>query len=1240
MSQFLGKAQKKQNFLQKNQNAVMFFCIYIIKERNQHFNNSIKKTFSPPNWQNMERVGVTLCWENMTSQFAVTERRKTMTRTITERTKTRSYRISARHMISICLALVMFLGSALAYDTAVAFQTQHNSAVEWNSFDEWTLHEELDLPDFQLDHATNFETLASYDEIAFFNEAISENRRNYIKLLEGGYSNYQLRQRFVELFGEGFSGEYIFNNYQSIFDLHDDENIDSAFLRVLSGYQIDFRFQNIGDSNLYNARGVASDDGRVRIFPNSDIMGVSGFTDSNVDDFWLEQIFENMPELQFMSNINYYSFDFDLQSDYYTAFEFEEAENYQMMLHIDYTRNQPIEAFSNRFVTINVVSRTHNSITIDMWFANNTSQNNSIAMRDPATNEWRWIFGQGQPPGRTGRHIITGLSPGVTYFISAHALNYSTRLWEVDITVGVPTLPAPNLVSHSRSSVDFRLDRTFTDALGPTLTNNFLDATNQAFYVIRDFIGGSRFYTGGRMSLEHARDLPRYVEGVAGWPMQWQLYNSYSDWVFFSLDGAQRMRHTNIETDETPIHEIAHNFDSWRWSFEPEAVAVFFTYYYYATTNRRLAVSNQSRTFRGSEFRDFMRNYANRVLGHFNHNEAMRQGVYSCYSMAYSLSRIAAQIGWQPFTDTFIRFHNMELWQVPQTDLEKLNTFLTFLRYYSGDRDVIAMIPQYAIPIYESYFGGRIQYVAVPTPTTITAPTHNQQVPRQNLTITWTAVPNATYVISLRNLTEDRLLLNNAWNANLTSRTILQSNLTAGHKYRIAVGTSRGGRTVWSFRYFSVAGQPQEVPARPEELNITVPFSDGLEFSLRDLYVRWTATSNQGQLLSLRDITTGDNGPLLFNRIDVQGNYFRIPGYRLTAGHKYRIAIAVIINNQERWASRTFYVKQHQAGTVTIRYVNNRQGVTGSVPSPQSGLPINSPTIRTADNRLNLHHPQYILVGWSRSPTPVANATPDFFLGQPNVTITTPGELRLYAHWRPRGWTNTQSVNLRLYHDALFDTNVYGTSATSYRQTLHGITTRAATSFERTFGIVMNVPAANNITSLRSPKNDCTFMEGGDWRFLCFEAHCNGVRRPEPPRDRIRAHSNGTYMLRDVLPQPSSNRGVGLRTMFFAGWVCGNFAGGVSQAIGLAGGVDSNISIASSSSRTGTRAQIERESVRTVIHEWSHNYGVYDSHLHPVRPCLSECIMIHGGWHNVEQDVYNMWCERCRQTILNNRTWH
>ena len=710
-----------------------------------------------------------------------------MSRNVEEKTGRLKQRASARQILAICLALIMFFGSALAFDQAIAFQMQQSPSNEMEFFDEWGLLEEWNLEyldDFWLDDATNWEEWTSYEEIALFYETMSENRRNYFKLLEGRYNNYQLRQRFVELFGDGFSGEYIFHNYRTIFDLPKYKEIVSAFLRVLSGYRVDFRFQNADNHNM---RSLASEDGKVRIFPDGDLSDAREFANAEdatqeFDAEFLERIMNDLlePEKTYCYKVS------DLQYD-----------NAYILFDAD---RQGIEAFSSNLLRLNIWSVANTSITVDMWFANNTWANNVLQIWEPGTNQWRWVISQG---ARTGTHTITGLSPGVTYFIAAGTWDSARQMW-VHVSFPVTTtLPAPNLISHSRSSVDFRLDRTFTDALGVSLTNSFLDATNQAFYSIRTLVGGPPFYHGGRMQIDHVRNLYWQHEGMSGWPIRWQLTNVHGDGVLVSLDHAQRMRATGIETTEIPIHEIGHNFDNWRWSFEPEAIAILFTYYYYATTNRRMVNAGDPRTFRGGEFRTYMRSYAYRAMGFFNHQEAMRWGVYSPYSMAYVLGGVAGQIGWQPFTNTFIHFHSLEMHEVPQTNLGKLNLFLSMLTYYSG-RDVFAMIPADARFVYQQFFGGQLRYVPVPDINTITHPYHNQRVAWSTLVVRWRTIVSATHEMCLFNLDQNRYIISRRSTGILNWDTIRQDQLVPGERYRIYVRTTLDGRSIMRTRNFSV----------------------------------------------------------------------------------------------------------------------------------------------------------------------------------------------------------------------------------------------------------------------------------------------------------------------------------------------------------------------------------------------------------------------------------------------------
>ena len=668
---------------------------------------------------------------------------------------------------------------------------------------------------------------------------MSENRRSFQYLLESGYSNIQLRQRFAELFGTGYSGEFIFHNYRDIFDLEEDEIIDEAFLRILSGYRVDFRFQNPENSNRHDTDafkisldGMTVDsEGRVLIFPDKHINNAEELEATDVaavevdmsefHDILLERLL-SMPVPEMYASVE----GFDLSVELGASAQLTDA----------FTN-------SNNLVSLDFVSRTATSVTFDAWFSNNDPRLNLLDKFDQRNGWTRLLHGGSQPAAVSQRYTATNLSPNAAYTFVAWTVvgnNWTAAILEP------PNMPALQLTLFSRSSVDFRLDRTFTDILGTDATgialrNNFLDATNQAFYVIREFIGGPQYYTGGRMEIRNTRGLPRYTEGWSGWPIFWQLQDVHNDRHFYALDNARMMRATGIETTEIPIHEIGHNFDNYRWSFETEAFAVFFTYYYYSTTGRRMVNAGGSGAFRGNEFRTYMRNHAYRGLGQINHNEAMRRGVYSSYSMAYTLANIAGSIGWQPFTETFRDFTRLQAHQVPNTNIGKLNLFMTFLRQHSG-RDVIAMIPANARTIYQGFFGGTIQYVTIPA-VTITAPQTNASFTVGNSVTITANGDNPTWRMAMvvRQPNGVQIWLDRGTLTNSTTRTFTPT-MPGLHTIRVDARSFADADTRTAVgvatRTFNVSALPIPVaPGQPSASNVTQTSAT----------ISWSAVANATQ---------------------------------------------------------------------------------------------------------------------------------------------------------------------------------------------------------------------------------------------------------------------------------------------------------------------------------------------------------------------------------------------------------
>ncbi|MDR1136409.1 MAG: alpha/beta hydrolase [Clostridiales Family XIII bacterium] len=152
------------------------------------------------------------------------------------------------------------------------------------------------------------------------------------------------------------------------------------------------------------------------------------------------------------------------------------------------------------------------------------------------------------------------------------------------------------------------------------------------------------------------------------------------------------MNQLNADLSEIPLHELGHNFDSYRWAFEDEALANLKIYYYFSKTNEKLAVIKESQAFTGTEFKTYMKSYAERLNGTVNYDEAMANNVYSPYLLSYRLACIADTIGWEPFKKTFRYFNELTPDRVPSTSIDKFNLFMTKLRDYDpSHRDVIGM---------------------------------------------------------------------------------------------------------------------------------------------------------------------------------------------------------------------------------------------------------------------------------------------------------------------------------------------------------------------------------------------------------------------------------------------------------------------------------------------------------------------------------------------------------------------
>jgi len=177
------------------------------------------------------------------------------------------------------------------------------------------------------------------------------------------------------------------------------------------------------------------------------------------------------------------------------------------------------------------------------------------------------------------------------------------------------------------------------------------------------------------------------------------------------------------------LHEMGHNFHVYEndyktghwyggsWVFQAELMANLKVAYVMCRRNATVTIGGRRITGIAA-YRDFFYRHAEWSFDRvFRRNQWDRRYPhnYSEDALTYSILRIQAQIGWEPFRQTFRWFNGLNPNNAPNPNDELLilNLFLTRLRDFSG-RDVISMIDARALHYYGLRFGGvgwAIRYV-------------------------------------------------------------------------------------------------------------------------------------------------------------------------------------------------------------------------------------------------------------------------------------------------------------------------------------------------------------------------------------------------------------------------------------------------------------------------------------------------------------------------------------------------
>ena len=346
--------------------------------------------------------------------------------------------------------------------------------------------------------------------------------------------------------------------------------------------------------------------------------------------------------------------------------------------------------------SITIVSTTSTSIMFDMVFPTE-QHNNRLNSLDLSTGIWRNHIDHS---AQSSRRELYNLRPNTTYRLDLQFFCHTLGRW-TNFQFEWRTLSVPETwTTHQTTNLTFRFEPGDISQIPTAVYTQWRSNMQTTYQQMRAFVGGVPF-NGERITIQSSRTQAGNHWGVAGNP------------IFINQRWVPLMLH-DIQTYGTwcfgTMHELGHNFTSYRYNFHCEFWANFLLYF--VVEQRNATVRIGGRNYRGGRGANGLSEYFRSHATH-SFNNTISRGNFHHDGMLFSFIRIQEQIGWNPFIQTIEHFNNMPASAVPSTDLGKLNLFLTLLRDYSG-RDVIGMMQPFERTVYGNHFGGQIQYVSIP----------------------------------------------------------------------------------------------------------------------------------------------------------------------------------------------------------------------------------------------------------------------------------------------------------------------------------------------------------------------------------------------------------------------------------------------------------------------------------------------------------------------------------------------
>ena len=393
------------------------------------------------------------------------------------------------------------------------------------------------------------------------------------------------------------------------------------------------------------------------------------------------------------------------------------------------------EATSSSEAEFEIVEINSTSVVVRTKFPVARQTLNQIYMvdfnKDNGYTDWKLadLHNKDNTKLNNAQYTITGLTPGNLYVFEmlwADAnQNISGGENSICRWVQMPYNTDEEYVTVSGKHVIANLEKSDKALADSTMFNNWINNMDAVYEALQDFTGYTP-YMGDKITLRSVResmsqDQPdgqnywRLILGHSGNPVE----------ILRPFYKSHMRRLNKSDWGDIPIHELCHDFDN-IWCFDAEVLAFLKTAYILDKFNAKVyridtdLQENVDGWYEDDEYYTFLKN--DWFEGYKN---SFEKGFYMPAGFAAILIEINNQINdtvnWSSFKKAFRYMNELSFGQIPTSELDELNLFLSKLCEFSG-KDVFSMIRASDKEIIEAEFGGTLTRVSCDAPEIVNRP--------------------------------------------------------------------------------------------------------------------------------------------------------------------------------------------------------------------------------------------------------------------------------------------------------------------------------------------------------------------------------------------------------------------------------------------------------------------------------------------------------------------------------------